>query len=260
MIKVVVLAVLLALAHNLETVLNSDPSTINVVSPSGQAAVLNTYHSANSPDWVGTGAQWLWFSDPTTIAGTLYSIFPAACPQQEATLRITADSGFTAYFNGVLLGTGSSYQKVYVFSLKLKCQNNNLTIFAHNRNKSSNPALIFAIVQDQSKCFSCDKNPLGYYNRETCSCDCLSKCDCQHRLQSWLGYPYCGCKCHVYTINSHVVASEPTASLTPENPSFSPAFAPCQPGTYWEEKTCSCQCKRKICRRGFTQNPDTCKC
>lgn len=48
------------------SLLNSNPSTTIIVSPSGFAIIDDTYHNTANPDYLGTGASWIWINGSTT--------------------------------------------------------------------------------------------------------------------------------------------------------------------------------------------------
>lgn len=73
----------------------------------------------------GGGLQWIWFNEggpgATAPAGTRYfrTVFRMDRPfVDEATLDITADNTFTVWFNGVKVGSGDDWQRVYSFNVK----------------------------------------------------------------------------------------------------------------------------------------------
>lgn len=173
--KRVFVAALLALAVATQTVLvSSGPSTTIITSPSSQVVGVEAYHTANHPNYLGNGAQWIWVSGssswPHGYSATFQALYYADCPQVSATLRVTADNTFTIYNNGVQIGTGSDWTKVFIFTLKLQCGWNNLTIVAVNWDAGSPAALVFSVIQDQSTCYACRENPSAFYNREKCTC------------------------------------------------------------------------------------------
>lgn len=46
-----------------QTVLvNSDPSTTTLLSPSSETVAVEAYHHTAHPDYLGTGASWIWIN------------------------------------------------------------------------------------------------------------------------------------------------------------------------------------------------------
>ena len=170
----VIIGLLLAETLSQTVLLSSSPSTAIIISPSGYTLVPETYHNTNNPNYLGNGAQWVWLNGssswPLGFSASFQSTFYVDCPQISATLRITADDEFKAILNGNTVGTGTSWQKVYIFDVKLECGWNELKVEVKNNYANTPAALIFTIVQDQTKCFECHRNPSAFYNRKTCSC------------------------------------------------------------------------------------------
>jgi hypothetical protein len=151
-------------------------------------------------------------------------------------LTITADNSFTARVNGGSAYTGDDWRKIYTFTIKnIKCGLNKLVVSTVNADRNSPAALIFAITQDQSRCYQC-ASPLSYYNRDTCRCECIDRCNCltANRLYVWQGYPTCGCKCRLINF--------------------------CGDIQYFNQRTCSCRCKKIACLPGYYQHASTCLC
>src|SRR5436190_18456495 len=71
---------------------------------------------------------WIWTSEAKTTselpAGTRWfrkTFFidrPIANPMDDAILEVTADNGFTVWFNGVQVGTGNDWHRMYRFDVK----------------------------------------------------------------------------------------------------------------------------------------------
>ena len=170
-ISFVLLALLLTCtaAKNV-VILNSSPSTTTLISPAGQAIGLEPYHNAHNPNFLGTGAQWVWVNGssswPDHYAATFQALFNSDCPKELANLQITADNTFTVYLNGVKVGQGDTWTTKYSFELGLKCGQNNLTIVAINRGEGSPASLIFSITQNQKSCYAC--SPGFAWDARTC--------------------------------------------------------------------------------------------
>lgn len=111
-------------------------------------------------------------------------------------MQIFADDDFTAYLNGINIGSGVYYPLSYI-SITPIAGINNLTVFVNNNAidylwVGSSPAiLIFSITQDQN-IPSCVNN--NYYDHSTCVCKCNITLTCTYP-QTWLDYPSCKCGC-----------------------------------------------------------------
>lgn len=151
----------------------SDLSTA-IINPPHLTVVDEHVHTTDNPNYLSDGAQWIWNSQndswPVGYTNTFQKLFLADCPQTAATLSITADDTFTAYLNGVLVGTGNNWPTIYTFNVSVKCGFNNLTVIAINSVPQTPAALIFSVAQDQSNCYSCSNSVYTYYNREACQC------------------------------------------------------------------------------------------
>ena len=181
-------------------ILISDPSTTSITFPANRIVDYSVFHNTNNPNFTGIpGASWIYITGrnlwPNNFRVIFQSLFAVDCPQVVAQLRITADNNFTAFLNGVLVGRGNNWQRVYLFNVALRCGRNNLTVVTFNTNANTPAALIFGLLQNQSTCYMCASNPSAFYNRNTCRCQCTNTCNCSSNLQRFLAYPYCGCVC-----------------------------------------------------------------
>lgn len=199
--KVFILITLCLVLSQQAVLIASSPSNTAITSPPLQTVVVEPFHSVNPPTTIGaTGAQWIHKSGgagwPNGDVVTFYTQFYADC-LNPITLEITADNIFSAKLNGGAPVTGNDWKRIYSFTFSdFKCGVNTLEIEVTNRDVNSPSGLIFAVTQDESGCYSC-RSPLSFYNRNTCSCECLQGCDCKkiNPNYSWQPYPTCGCNC-----------------------------------------------------------------
>lgn len=178
-------------------------STINtvIISRSGLTVGEDPYHNRHHPNYLGTGAQWIWQSGgsswPHGQTLTFQTQFNIDC-NGRATLSITADNTFSAVLNGGGVPMkGDDWTRKYAFTLSpLHCGVNTLAITAVNYHDNTPAGLIFSVTQDQSSCYNCITR-LASFNRKTCQCECNEGCDCQRANKDyiWFDYPTCGCSC-----------------------------------------------------------------
>jgi hypothetical protein len=128
--------------------------------------------------------------------------------------------------------TGNDWYTIYRFTIKVKCGVNVIQITVGNKLTGSPAALIFAVIQNQSECYTC-KGSSSFYNKNTCKCECLDKCDCPKKY-IWNDYPICGCKC--------------------------PKVMECSGKKYFNSDTCCCDCKPIACLPYYEQDKDDCNC
>jgi len=81
-------------------------------------------------------------------ANTFQRLFYVDCPLAAAILNITADNVFTAYLNGVEVGTGADWTSYFRFNVSLICGLNNLTVVVIHHDAGSPAALIYTLVQN----------------------------------------------------------------------------------------------------------------
>lgn len=202
--KVYILLGLLCTLAVQQTVLISSSDTNTVItSPPGVNIGLSTFHEASSQyaNYIGFGAKWVYKAGsqgwPVGDTATFVTQFYADC-ESPATLIACADNEFTVSVNGATAVTGSHFNAKSYIPIKLACGLNSLVFVVNNRDNGSPAGLIFAVTQDQSKCYTC-LTPLAFYNRNTCRCECTEGCRCApaNRLFSWKPYPVCGCTCAV---------------------------------------------------------------
>lgn len=238
--SIIALALICAIGLQQTVLVTSNTNNTVITSPASVSVGVDPYHSTYQPNYLGNGALWIWQSGSGSWPN-LYSVhfkteFYVNC-QSPATLIITADNSFSASINGGPAMTGADWTKTFKFTLqKLNCGLNTLVVNATNRDQQSPAALIFAVVQNQSSCFTC-RSPLSYYNFNTCSCQCIKGCDnCKevNPLYTYHPYPVCGCMCA--------------------------KILECPANQHFNRNTCACQCNRIICLPGYHQNPKTCGC
>ena len=237
--EIILLALLCTFSLQQTVLLSSSASNTIVTSPANFVVVHEAYHNANNPNYIGYGARWIYkngsSSWPNGDQASFLSNFYADC-QANATLVITADNVFSASLNGGAVFTGNWWPTVYKFTLtNLRCGLNTLTVNVTNRDEKSPAALIFAVVQNQSKCYDC-LTPTAFYNRNTCKCQCLDRCNCATASPRyiWAGYPICGCRCR--------------------------QVLRCATNRYFNPQTCTCLCKPISCLPGYYQDQNTCLC
>lgn len=111
--KTLIICFLLTASLAQTTLLNSNPTTTTLLSPSGFVVVQETYHNTANPNYLGTGATWIWLNGSTTwpsgFTATFQSIFYVDCPHVEAFIEIAAEDAFQAYLNGNIIGNGDDW-------------------------------------------------------------------------------------------------------------------------------------------------------
>lgn len=236
---IIILALLCAFSMQQTVLISSSAANTIITAPANYHSVVEAYHTSLNPNYIGYNAQWIYKNGsdawPIGDAVTFVAYFYADC-QQNATLIITADNSFSASLNGGAAVSGNSWFVKYRFTLSnLKCGVNTLTIRTVNQDAGSPAALIFAVVQDQSKCYAC-ANSLSFYNKNTCKCQCLDHCNCAsiRPRYIWSDYPVCGCKCAT--------------------------VLKCPVNQYFNAQTCACQCNPIACLPGYVQNQSSCQC
>jgi hypothetical protein len=197
---------------------------------------------------------------------------------KNATLTITADNTFSAKLNGGVAFTGNDWTKKYTFTLcNLVCGENTLVITVINQDAGSPAALIFAVTQDQSKCFEC-LSLLSYYNEKTCQCECISGCKSCYQanpLYCYKDYPVCGCACsRELSCGSCKHFNKNTCACECDSVSCLPGYkqsestclcekivTTCTPPLTWDSVSCTCKCGvTKACARGSSWSISTCSC
>lgn len=171
--EIIMLALLCSFSLQQTVLLSSSTTNTIITSPTNYVVALEAYHNANNPNYIGYGAKWLYKNGsdswPAGDKVSFLANFYADC-QANATLLITADNIFSASLNGGTAVTGNWWYTVYKFTLtNLKCGLNTLTINTTNLDAGSQAAVIFAVVQNQTKCYDC-LTPVAFYNKNTCKC------------------------------------------------------------------------------------------
>lgn len=222
-------------------ILQSSTAT-TIVLPAGASAISSDYFNKNHPNFLGTGVSWI--TSSVRALNTHYqSLFYSNCIGK-ANLTITASQGFTAYLDGVLIGSGTNSSNIYRFLVNITCGNHNFTVVVHFAR--GNPGLTFLIDQDQSGCYNCQLT--GYWNENTCSCACTaSPCQCV-APKVWKTYPVCGCGCPpVYVLGTAAISRIRLPPL---------CFAP----RYYSQETCSCVCHIGYCPPRSYYDIVNCRC
>lgn len=157
-LTVILLFALLSSSVAQVNILQSSTST-TITSPAGQSSILSTVFNTNPGAVLGTGINWIQSSVTGPGTKTFESPFYASCTGA-ATLNITAYSTFTAYLDGIVIGSGSNVNKIYTFPLNLSCGSHILKVIVTSYDKT--PTLIFIVNQDQSNCYNCQFT--GFWN------------------------------------------------------------------------------------------------
>lgn len=188
-------------------ILQSSTSSI-LTSPAGQFTVLSSAFNTSPGAILGTGISWIQSSIPGPGTKVFENNFYASCTGA-ATLYITAYASFSAYLDGVLIGSGSDMNQVFKFPVKLTCGSHTFKVVVSANVKT--PALIFVIKQNQANCYNCQAT--GFWNEQVCKCQCINPkptlpaCQCKSP-KVWKGYPFCGCGCPtIYTLANVDIAS-----------------------------------------------------
>jgi hypothetical protein len=125
----------ITIAVSQTVILKSDITSSTIINPAGSTVILDTYHTSINPDFLGTGAAWIWTnqtgSNTNGYSLTFQTMFFADCPGN-GILTITADNSFEAWLNGLSIGTGSDWTVKYDLKVELRCGLNNLTVKASN--------------------------------------------------------------------------------------------------------------------------------
>ena len=58
--KIFIVAMLLTCVFTSTVLVNSDPLTTTITSPSGKEVQVEPYHTKYKPDYLGNGAKWIW--------------------------------------------------------------------------------------------------------------------------------------------------------------------------------------------------------
>lgn len=184
---------------------------------------------------VGGNAQWI-NSTMTSSSNPWYTIFKITfcndCPAQAyVVLNIYATGWFWA-FRSIppwhWIGSGPAWT-IHTFTVPVSCGKNEILIYVWGTRN----AIKHWITQDQSNCYDCKNSMTGFYNRDTCKCECLSKCDCR-QPHNWYDYPTCGCMCKFSQL--------------------------CVKPKYWNAQKCACVCPPICCPKGYYPSQETCSC
>ena len=162
--------------------------------------------------------------------------FHLECYQQGAYVTLNGESGWAIGYTNNLWSPydfgWNWYPRSYRLNTKkLQCGCNNVTIWTYEDCKCDTDVSIFI---PKPTCKNCKNLGVTFFNKDTCKCECASKCDCRNRLMRWFDYPWCGCMC--------------SRSLK------------CPDGRYFNRQKCSCDCEPKCCKKGYYQSPTTCDC
>ncbi len=154
--EIVIFALLCTLTVQQTVLFSSSESNTVLTIPSGQTIVSSTFHETAFPNFIGLGAHWVFKpgvnSWPVGDSATFKAQFYADCTAQ-GTLVIVGDNIFTASLNGGAPFTGDEFPKVSYLPLNLVCGLNTLVITVTSLHFESPSGLIFAVTQNQSKCY-----------------------------------------------------------------------------------------------------------
>lgn len=200
----ILLGLLCTLAVQQTVLISSSATNTLITSPPGLTVALSNFHETHPTysNYIGFGANWIYkagsSSWPIGDTATFTAQFYADC-ESPATLVASADNTFIFSINGGPAVLGNNFPTKSYISIKIFCGLNTLVINVTNQDNGSPAGLIFAVTQDQKKCYLCQGAPLTYYNRDTCKCECIEGCRCTPTNPSfiWQGYPTCGCTCAV---------------------------------------------------------------
>ena len=235
-VKIILLIALLAsltFSQN-AVVFASNASNVKVVWPANKVVALEAYHSANQPNYLGNGAQWVWLSGSDAwqdgYQAIYHSTFYSDCPNSQALLSITADNLFAAYLNGDQVGFGTNWQKTYTFKVNLNCGPNYFKVIATNLDEGTPAAVIYSFTQDQSQCYKCANK--AKYNKKTCKCEPF--------------FPAPPCSQH---------PEQPPKPVCVQTKA-------CAIGKVWDPVKCACGCRDPPprCGAGLRYDPITCGC
>jgi len=178
-------------------------STANSDSP----ATTEAQDSANvKTDYLRDGSSWVIVNNPSSSSSsaqvggiiplpiwtiTLTSTVYTDCPQNIAVLNIVASGPFVVFVNNVQVASGSGWT-VYNFKIKLNCGCNTIKIVIKAWWGWGGAA--YSVTQNTAGCYDCQNLGVTFYNKKTCQCECVSRCQCDS-IYSWFDYPSCGCKC-----------------------------------------------------------------
>jgi putative heme-binding domain-containing protein len=99
-----------------------------------------------------SGLSWIWTPEARSTSAlpegarwfrkTFTIDRPIANPVDETTLEITADNSFVVWFNGVEVGSGSQWQRIYRFDLKKHAKHGKNVLAVAATNESESPAAL----------------------------------------------------------------------------------------------------------------------
>ncbi len=154
----IIFCLLCTLAVQQTVLFSSSASNTVLIFPSGQTTVSSIFHesSAAFANYIGLGAHWVYKSGPdswpTGNTATFKAQFYADCTLQ-GTLVIAADNVFSASLNGGPSMSGNDLKKKYSFPVRIECGLNTLVITVTNLDVNSPGGVIFAVTQNQDRCY-----------------------------------------------------------------------------------------------------------
>ncbi len=125
------------------------------------------------------------------------------------------------------------YHIINIPAVMLNCGCKNIIEFYSFGFSNAYPiAISYGFSQDCRNAMNCP-NPLSYYNRNTCQCECSYPRTCNWPF--YYSLTDCGCVCYI------------NQQQCPSNKIFN-------------RNTCSCECRWQNCPRGYILNQWTCTC
>lgn len=194
---------------------------------------------------LGSSEKWV-FPTPVRVVYplkflTTYTIvFTTDCPKNDLILEFSATGSFFVMVNGKLRSSWGvpfpNTDRLTISASDLTCGCNTIKVIVYNNFFASPLGLIYSLSQDKTGCYVCQNTGDAYYNRDSCQCECSfgANCKAANPLKVWRDYPTCGCRCA--------------------------ALGLCSQKFYWNDKSCSCECKHKCCPAGYVLDKKTCSC
>jgi len=177
------------------------------------------------------------------------------------TLSIAAFGNYQVWWDGANIFNGNNYGSIATTSPSTKCGSHNLTIVV-TKTSPKLSGLIYSLSQDQSNCFNCNSN--GFWNQNTCSCQCLqgNLCGCptipgSKSLKVWSDYPTCACTCPLRIILP-TLSLAPAAAIVAGDVNLDlAAFGRCGLNQYYSQVSCNCRCNIQYCpyRQYYNDDP-----
>lgn len=106
---------------------------------------------------------------------TYYTItFNLDCPQNPLVFTYSSTGYTFVYINDKLIKSMAdpypTFNTVTIYPSDLKCGCNTIRVLVYNFCCSSPAALTYRLTQDSTGCYSCEREGITFYNRDTCRC------------------------------------------------------------------------------------------